>query len=209
MGGQGVKVEEHPRIALCRDCHNAVHAGEFALEIEGEIVRGKGGEIVQFERALWPDDDATDSRYWSDEKLAGQWAQADGAVRLALQVHAHLSYELWRRYGWTEKWYSRAAELISDQVGYHVDWRRIYEGVRLWMAFGERNWQHVERLGTKLALAVAETEEPEQAMAVAVEGLENGRTRKEIMSELRGDGLRPAETCECPSCGNEHRRRDG
>ena len=198
MGGQGAKVAEHPRVVLCRSCHNAVHLGDWVLKLDGDIATGTENGMVVFERGIEVRDEGDDPLFWSDGRLASTWARLDEIAKTALELQATAAHQFYQRYRGFEKWYERAADIITQETGRYVHWRRIYDYVNLYLAFHER-WDKVEVLGKTLALAVAQSEEPKKALAIAEAARDSGRTGASAIREIRGQA--EPEPRKCPHCG--------
>ena len=198
-GGQGAKVAEHPRVVLCRACHNSVHLGEWVLKLDGDIAKGFEGDIQVFERGIEVRDDQSDCRFWSDEQLANYWRSGEDTALKGLAIQCSVAAEFYARYKGQPEWYVRVAQIISDFNGYSVHWRDVYRRVKLYEAFGS-DWDTYLRLGKTLALAVAESREPEKALEIAnTRKDEGGHTSTEIIREIRGQ--EPPEPRKCPHCG--------
>lgn len=200
MGGQGVKVEEHPRVVLCRACHNAVHLGEFVLSVDGEIATGSENGMVVFQRGLTVQDEGDDPMFWSDGRLASAWVRLDEIAKTALELQATAAHQFYQRYRGFEKWYERAAEIIKDETGHYVHWRRIYDYVDLYLFYHDK-WEKMEPLGKTLALAVAQSAEPKKALAIAEAARDSGRTGASAIREIKGEA--EPEPKRCPHCGGE------
>lgn len=199
-GGQGAKVAEHPRVVLCRACHNAVHLGEFTLSIDSGVATGSENGMVVFERGMVVRDEGDDPLFWSDTRLAAAWVRLDKIAKTALELQATAAHQFWLRYRGFEKWYERTADIITQETGHYVHWRRIYDYVDLYLAFHE-DWDKVELLGKTLALAVAQSEEPKKALQIAEAARDNGRTGASAIREIKGEA--EPEPKKCPHCGGE------
>lgn len=200
--GMGGTPHEHlPEIPLCRKAHNLVHANELELSLDGDVATGRENGMVVFKRAVVVQDDHADPSFWSDEKLAGRWQDGERSALVGLATQARAAAEFYQRYKGQPEWYIRVAQIISDFNGYSVHWRDVYRRVKLYEAFGS-DWDTYLRLGKTLALAVAESREPEKALDIANSRKdEGGRTSTEIIREIRGQ--EPPEPRRCKNCGAE------
>lgn len=198
--GMGGTPHEHlPEIPLCRKAHNLVHANELQLSLDGDIATGTEHGMVVFQRSTVVLDNAEDSRFWSDEHLAGRWQHGEESALTGLALQAQVAHEFYRRYKGQPEWYVRVAQIISDFNGYSVHWRDVYRRVKLYEAFGS-DWDSYQRLGKTLALAVAESREPEKALEIAEAAKdEGGRTSTSIIREIKGQS--EPEPRLCPNCG--------
>lgn len=208
MGGQGVKVEEHPRVPLCRAHHREVHEGGFSLKLSGEIARTYYGEVQMSERAIVVKDDVDDMRYWSDKRLCNEWDEAEEDALESLRRQCHAAWGFYQRYRWAEKWYERAAEILTENTGRLIHWRRVYERVNLWLAF-QGHWQDIDYLGKNLAIAVAENGVPADALEIALSAKDSGHSSGDARAIVRtrdhGRALTPPAKHDCPACGASHR----
>ena len=212
MGGQGPKVAAHPRVPRFRGCHEAVHDARFVLELEGDIARTLEAGLVVSERATRVDDESLDPRYWSTEKLCGDWEYSEQNALDALFQQCRRAWVFYQRYRWMETWYERAAEMITEKTGKFVYWRRVYERVALWEVFGERRDDYAF-LGPRIAIAVAEDKDPEEALAIATVAKDNEHLVKDVVAMVktrdRARAATPPPSCECPNCGARHRKKVG
>lgn len=211
MGGQGPKAEEHPRVPLCRTCHDSVHRGDFRLEVSEGIVETFAGSsaIVESHRGIQVDDEGDDPSFHSDERLAHDWHYAEMNALDALEMQARAAFEFWRRYGYADRWYETVADIIGKETGRRPHSRRVYERVALYKAF-EGRWDHYSELGSRISIAVAESDEPETAMSFALtQKSDAALTSTEIADVIRktrvGDGYEPPPTHPCPDCGAVHK----
>ena len=200
MGGQGRKVAEHPRVVLCRGCHDDVHMGKFTLTMKTvEIAIGSENGIEVFQRGGEVEEEAYDPRFWSDERLADRWRDGENSALTGLAIQAGVAHAFYQRYKNHERWYERVAEIISTLNGYSVHWRDVYRRVKLYEAFGS-HWDTYLRLGKTLALAVAESADVGAALEMAQATKdEGGHTSRDIIRKIRGQPEPKAKTC--PSCG--------
>ena len=198
--GMGGTPHEHlPEIPLCRKAHNLVHANELQLSLDEGVAIGRENGMVVFERGIEVRDQFADSRFWSDEHLSYQWQNGENSALTGLAVQAKAAHEFYRRYKGQPEWYIRVAQIISDFNGSAVHWRDVYRRVKLYEAFGS-DWDTYLRLGKTLALAVAESREPEKALEIAnVRKDEGGHTSTEIIREIKGQA--EPEPKKCKSCG--------
>lgn len=188
-------------MVLCRECHEAVHMAEWRLSVDGDIARGymPNSDIVCFERGLVVrDEDEPDARFWSDTKLATAWVKGEEASQMALQIQAASAHSFWLRYKNNEHWYERAAEIIKQETGHYVHWRRIYEYVDLYLEWHE-DWARAFLLGKTLALAVATADDKKAARTIAEAARDNGRTAASAIREIRGQP--EPQPKKCPNCG--------
>ena len=173
--------------------------GEWVLRISEEYAWGEENGIEIFERGIVLTDHHHDSLFWSDERLAQQWQAGEDSALTGLATQAQVAHTFYQRYKGQEKWYERVARIISDFNGYSVHWRDVYRRVKLYEAFGS-DWDTYLRLGKTLALAVAESREPEKALEIAnTRKDEGGHTSTEIIREIRHQ--EPPEPRKCPHCG--------
>jgi hypothetical protein len=208
MGGQGVKVEEHPRVPLCRAHHREVHEGGFSLKIHGDIARTYQGETCVSERAMVVKDDVDDMHYWSDERLSREWEEAEEDALESLRRQCHAAWGFYQRYRWAEKWYERAAEILTENTGKYTHWRRVYERVNLWLAF-QGHWEDISYLGQNLAITVAEDTVPADALEIALSARDSGHTSGGAKALVKARDLDAAREpplkhdCPrlCPECG--------
>lgn len=212
MGGQGPKVPEHPRVALCRSCHSAVHLGTFRLEVTDNVVRTIEGGAVVSERALVDDDQSQDWRAWTDEALAQAWHAAEMNAIDCLAEQCRAAYCLYLRYRFLPAWYEAVAEIVGRITGRTPHPRRVYERVRLYQAF-EGRWEDYAFLGARIAIAVAEDAEPERALSIATVAKADGLSTNEVVEMIRDPErpveYEPPERHACPECGAMHRIRKG
>jgi len=188
-------------IPLCRQHHTERHTGQLSFKVDNGIVNGFISEIHIFERALRPDDMSPDPRYWTDEHLCHEWSDAESQALGNLIRQCEVAWQFWRRYGWADEWYERAAQMLTDSTGQFVHWRRVYERVRLYEQFNER-WKDYELLGPTLALAVAESRNPE-ALEIAVAAKEKGLRVSDAVALVKGKEVSEWERCE--ACGGTGR----
>ena len=165
MGGVHGEGHDHiERADLCDDDHIALHDGDWVLKLDGDIATGTENGMVIFERGMEVRDEGDDPLFWSDGRLAAAWVRLDEIAKTALELQATAAHEFYNRYRGFEKWYERAADIITQETGHYVHWRRVYDYVNLYLAFHDQ-WQKVEVLGKTLALAVADSREPEKSLA--------------------------------------------
>jgi len=224
MGGRGPKapVASHERIPLCRACHRDLHEGGWAFRIEGDMVVGyqpNDPGWITFRRGLTLSEDGVNPAHWTDEKLATEWEQGNVDALKGLRRQCLVAAAFYQRYGWGEKWYEEAARFVSDFTGRHLDWRRMFERMRIYKVFGPSEehpggrWGDVDFLGATLALAVAESGEPEKALETAKVGRASlppvpvRRIKAGLKGETIADHRR--EMCVCPDCGAEHTKKGG
>ncbi len=202
MGGQGVKVEEHPTVPLCRTpCHHDVHMGDWQLKLspDGSIAKGYENGMVIFERGLVVRDEQGNSLFWSDERLASEWADGEGKAQDGFEQQCNAAFEFYRRYRGQPEWSTRVAEIISDTNGVYVHPREVYRRIKLYIRFNA-DWTIYRRLGKTLALAVAESDDSGAALEIAQTARdEGGQTAAAIIRSIRGESEPPPKTC--PSCG--------
>jgi len=200
MGGS--KDHSHiVRTALCRDCHRDVHLGVFTLSVDGDIATGYENGMVVFERGTEVRDDQGDSRFWSDEKLAGEWGDGEEMAQFGFEQQCNAAFEFHRRYRGQPEWYVRVAEIISDNNGQYIHPREVYRRIKLYVAFND-DWTTYRRLGKTLALAVAESGDLKSALEIANSRKdEGGHTSTEIAREIKGEP--EPEPKKCPHCGGE------
>lgn len=203
---------EHPRVPLCRTHYNSVHEGSLAILINGPFATVLEAGVPATERAIVPDDQAEDSRYWTDERLAGLWDSADTTALAALAAQCRVAHEFWRRYSWKERWYDEAAQYISSKIGRFVHWRRVYERAHCFTVFKDR-WEDYEFLGARLSITVAEDAEPDEALEIAKVARANEYTVADTVAMVRqrdrARAAEPPEMHECPDCGARHRVKKG
>lgn len=186
-------------IPLCRLHHQERHTGQLSFKVDNGIVTGYLSEVQIFERAVGCDDLSPDPRYWSDEQLCHAWAEAESQAMGNLIRQCEVAWQFWRRYGWADKWYERAAQMLTDYTGTYVHWRRVYERVRLYERFNDR-WQDYELLGANLSIAVAESHNPE-ALEIAVAAKEKGLRVSDAVALVKGK--EPEDRVPCDACGGK------
>ena len=198
-GGQGRRVAEHPRVVLCRTCHADVHMGVWVLHRSEDLAWGVENGIEIFERGIVLNDHHHDSRFWSDERLSSEWAEGEGKAQDGFEQQCNAAFEFYRRYRGQPEWYVRVAEILSDNSGLYVHPREVYRRIKLYVAFN-KDWTVYKRFGKTLALAVAESDDPEKALEIANSRKdEGGRTQAEIVREIRHQA--EPEPRKCPHCG--------
>ncbi len=205
-GSGGLGPHEHlPEIPLCRKAHNAVHANELQLSLDGDVATGRENGMVVFERGITVWDELMDSRFWSDTKLSDEWAAGEGKAQEGFEQQCNAAFEFHRRYRGHPEWSVRVAEIISENNGQYIHPREVYRRIRLYVAFND-DWTTYRRLGKTLALAVAESGDIKSALEIAEAAKdEGGRTSTSIIREIRGQA--DPLGCTCPDCGHEHRQR--
>ena len=207
MGGT---VVEPPQVPLCRDCHNALHAKKFRIVINGDFVSTATLDgHVQSERALVVKDEAEDSRYWSDEKLAMMIAQALERAADMVQVVAQCAYEWQRRYGYGERWAERLAEFVRDYTGQTRGYsaRQLEYWAKEFPLFRDRpdDWK---LLSGRISHTVISDEDPEEAIEIATAARLDGQPVQAVVETLRErQGKEAPEWCVCSECGNRHRKK--
>jgi hypothetical protein len=212
--GKGMGGAEHDHlinVPLCRDDHRAVHMKEFSLKIHGDIARTYQGETCVSERAMVVKDDVDDMHYWSDKRLSTEWEEAEEDALESLRRQCHAAWGFYQRYRWAEKWYERAAEILSENTGKYTHWRRVYERVNLWLAF-QGHWEDISYLGQNLAITVAEDTVPADALEIALSARESGHTSTDAKAMVKSRDLDAARTAvvkhECPLCKALHRVKE-
>ena len=196
----GTPHEHLPEIPLCRKAHNLVHANELQLSLDGDVATGTENGMVIFERGLHVIDSMTDPRFWSDEHLASEWADGEEQAQDGFEMQCNAAFEFYRRYRGQPEWYVRVAEILSDNNGLYVHPREVYRRIKLYVRFSN-DWTVYRRLGKTLALAVAQSEEPKKALAIAEAARDSGRTGASAIREIRGQA--EPEPRRCPHCGGE------
>ena len=191
-----------PTIPLCRDAHNLVHARRLKLSLVAlptharrnrAVACGWEGDKLVFERGFDECDDDFDSRFWTDGKLANEYIEGNDVRR------RYIAFQFFRRYANFDHWEERVAEIVSDETGQHVHWRRIEEHAALHLAFWNQ-WERAEKRGPTRATAVAKSGDPEKALAVAEAARDaGGRTGASIIREIKGQA--EPEPKKCPHCG--------
>ena len=201
MGGRGPKAPDdaHITIPLCRTDHQRVHANELQLSLDGDVATGRENGMVVFERGITVWDELMDSRFWSDTKLADEWADGEGKAQDGFEQQCNAAFEFHRRYRGHPEWSVRVAEIISDNNGQYIHPREVYRRIKLYVAFNN-DWTTYRRLGKTLALAVAESGDIKSALEIAEAAKdEGGRTSTSIIREIRGQA--EPEPRRCPQCG--------
>jgi len=206
MGGTSDAAVESWRVALCRECHESLHAEEWRLRVEDGIAQGFVGEQQIFERAVALDDQSDDPRFWTDDRLCNEWWRAEDGALQCLQHQCAVAYWFWRRYGWAEGWYERAADMLTQSRGKRVDPARVYERIKLFLAF-DGHWDDYDYLGKTLALAVAKSDEPQFALEEALSLRDAGHGIMKSVALLSGVSESANEFEVCPTCGGRGRIR--
>ncbi len=224
-GGTSLDWPEHDLYDICDEHHTSLHAKKWRfrsvrgmIEIlapgDDEWVIGRRGQTL----SVW----ATNKLCWTDDKLAHEWGEADGAAISALEKQCEIAWALKERYAHTtHKWYERAADILmtaKSARGRHIHWRRVYERVGLFATFGPTEgyprgrWTDLEKLGISVALAVAKLDADERpaALEVALDMNADFKPAQEISAALKGDPVadRANPACEehewrCKHCGVE------
>ena len=206
--GMGGTHDHVPTVPLCRSCHtgpDGVHSRRWTLEVREDMARGHRDGVVLFERPVALSDLREDPRYWSDVRLAVEYSDTESAVGVLRERQATICYVFFQRYGWAKEWYKRCAQMISDETGHHTHERRIYEGLKLFLAWQD-DWEMMRQVGATVALAVAESADPEKAREEALTRRDQGERPTAIARALRGlaDVRDERERHKCPNCGYEH-----
>jgi phage N-6-adenine-methyltransferase len=178
---------EDTRVCLCRDCHSALHLKKFRLMVNGDFVSTLAPDgRVQSERALVVREDAEDSRYWSDEKLAMMIAQAMTRAADMLLIAARCAYEWQRRYGYGEEWSERLAEFIRDQTGYAKNTapRQLRGLAAQWPHFKD-NPEAFQLLTGRIADQIPSDPDPQEAIDLATVAKLDGMPVRAIVESLK------------------------
>ena len=199
MGGTSDPDVETWRTALCRTCHDSLHRKEWRLEVVDGIASGFKGDMQIFERGTVTNDLGDDPRYWSDERLCYEWWAAEESAFSQFQRQCAVAYWFFRRYKWAEKWYEQAAAMLSEYKGKAVHWRRVYERIKVYLAF-DGHWDDYDYLGATLALAVAESDEPPTALEIALTAKDDGKNIGQAVALVKGREMPDGEWETCPTC---------
>lgn len=206
MGGTHDHLE---RIPTCREHHEEVHLRVFTFMVVGDFVSTWADGHCQSERALTVNDSHQDKRYWSDEQLGLLWAQLDERAVGLFAGQCEVAWQFKCRIGWGEGWAEQCAHTLV-QAGVKANpglKRRIEERASLWTTFKD-NWEDFQTLGPTICIAVAESDDPEGSLNYAAAAyLGDGKRAKDVAAEVRRGEPKEIEYCECPECGNKHRRK--
>ena len=209
MGGATAHVE-YPNVALCRGCHQALHDKRFTLTILGDFATTwENGHAVS-ERPLRENDSQPEVRYWSDEALAVGWGQAHERTIPLFAMQCQIAHEFERRYSWLDEWSEGVAQIIGRLTGRVIHPRTVYDRADLWTAF-EGRWDQFDYVGARVAISIARASDPDEALELGARLIgEGNHTRTEVAQQITdslGKRASRGEPCECPECGNKHRRK--
>lgn len=208
--GMGGTHDHLPEVALCRDDHERVHRHDFSFEIKDGWVTGteKGGK--QWEHPLKLDNDNPAPAAWDDAKLALYWDNADASL---LKIKATIAHIYKQRFAWGQGWAARAAQILGDGVhgiGKPISERSVRRYANLFDHW-DGDWEKMKQLGSvTVAYAVADSEDSEKALSVAVAALDEGRNVRQVVALLSPNSadVGHIEWCTC-ACGNKHRKQGG
>ena len=205
---------EADRYYLCRRCHEERHAEKWRLVPNGDFVSSVAPDgRVRTERALVANNDSQDTRYWTDDFLVMYAGQAlERMADMAWEV-VRCAFEFRRRYYYREDWANRLAQLIRDNTGLTRGYsaRQLYDWATQYPAFKDNpdDWRLLQG---RLSRAVAQDDNPQEAMGVATVARLDGQPVAAVVETLRErQGREPVEMCECTcdECGAvvKHRRK--
>ena len=217
--GMGGTHEHLERLALCRECHRAVHAKTITISIEGAMATVVDMDGAISERPLHPVAMAeVEASLFTelldamltvdDESLAHVWAEADDVVHSMFMRQCAVAKTMHNRYGrYGDDWMGQAAALVRSVDGAAcspatMDARLAAANALLTQKSPEK---FLHEVGLTVAVAVGRSGDPAQAAEYALEERAKGRQMTKIANEI----AEKAEVLlECPDCKFRGTRQD-